>query len=127
MARDHLSAKDLAVCLGMSGHNAGKATDAAMDRVAPIFVDHPSDAHRLLADAIDKARAERPSLDERRRLAIGQGAALGPLREAEYDELVARQEGRADLPGSGPKRRQKKRATARQTAPEPDLDPVETP
>ena len=100
MAREHLSAKDLAVCLGMSGNNAGKATDAAMKRIAPIFIDHQAAAHRMLADAIDKARSERPSLDDRRRRAGGQGVALEPLTEAEYYEMVAQREGRADLPRS---------------------------
>ena len=100
MAREHLSAKDLAVCLGMSGNNAGKATDAAMKRIAPIFIDHQAAAHRMLADAIDKARSERPSLDDRRRRAGGQGVALEPLTEAEYYEMVAQREGRADMPHS---------------------------
>lgn len=123
MARDHLSAKDLAVCLGMSPHNAGKATDAAMERIAPIFLDHPADAHRMLADAIDKARAERPPLFDRRQRAIAQGVALEPLTEAEYYDMVARRLGRADLPGSQAKGRNRG-ATARRTAPvpEPDLD-----
>ena len=94
------------MCLGMSAHNAGKATDAAMERIAPIFIDHQAAAHRMLADAIDQARSERPSLDDRRRRAGGQGVALEPLTEAEYYEMVAQREGRADLPtgrGGGPR------------------------
>lgn len=88
------------MCLGMSAHNAGKATDAAMERIAPIFIDHQAEAHRMLADAIDKARADRPSLDDRRRRAGGQGVTLEPLTEAEYYEMVAQREGRADMPHS---------------------------
>ena len=124
MAREHLSAKDLAVCLGMSGNNAGKATDAAMKRIAPIFIDHQAAAHRMLADAIDKARSERPSLDDRRRRAGGQGVALEPLTEAEYYEMVAQREGRADLPtgrGGGP-RFAGKRPVVPRGAPDPGDD-----
>ena len=129
------------MCLGMSGNNAGKATDAAMKRIAPIFIDHQAAAHRMLADAIDKARSERPSLDDRRRRAGGQGVALEPLTEAEYYEMVAQREGRADmphseaeyyervaqregradLPGTGPKRR-KQRTTTRETAQTADAE-----
>lgn len=99
---------------GMSGTNAGKATDAAMKRVALkrvalIFIDNQAAAHRMLADTIDQARAER------RRRAIGQGVDLQPLTEADLDLMLAQQALRADLPGSVPKRR-KQRATARETA-----------
>ena len=102
-----LSGKELAVCLGMSAHNAGKATDAAMKRIAQIIIDHQAEAHRMLADALDKARSERPSLE--------------PLTEAEYYEMVAQREGRADLPGTGPKRR-KQRTTTRETAQTADAE-----
>ena len=50
-----------------------------------------------------------------------EGRADMPHSEAEYYERVAQREGRADLPGTGPKRR-KQRTTTRETAQTADAE-----
>ena len=135
MPRDLLSGMQLAVSLGVGERWAGSSFDEALKRVADVNADYPLALQELLSKRTQRRLRERADLVERQKRALGHqaGATLldaapnGSMADDELDHRIATQELRADLPGSGPKRR-KPRATARQPAPvpEPDLDPVET-